>query len=50
MKVNIRQVENIDDTLVNEDWDLSMYSMLTAHTGDPQYFLEIFISLLVQLI
>ena len=42
MKVNIRQVENIDDTLVNEDWDLSMYSMLTAHTGDPQYFLEIF--------
>lgn len=42
MKVNIRQVENIDDTLLNEDWDLSMYSMLTAHTGDPQYFLEIF--------
>ncbi|MDF9763478.1 peptide/nickel transport system substrate-binding protein [Peribacillus simplex] len=42
MKVNIRQVENIDDTLANEDWDLSMYSMLTAHTGDPQYFLEIF--------
>ncbi|MFB5282922.1 ABC transporter substrate-binding protein [Peribacillus sp. Hz7] len=42
MKVNIRQVENIDDTLANEDWDLSMYSMLTAHTGDPQFFLEIF--------
>lgn len=42
MKVNIRQVENIDDTLANENWDLSMYSMLTAHTGDPQYFLEIF--------
>ena len=42
MRVNIRQVENIDDTLVNEDWDLSMYSMLTAHTGDPQYFLEVF--------
>lgn len=42
MKVNIRQVENIDDTLTNEEWDLAMYSMLTAHTGDPQYFLEIF--------
>lgn len=42
MKVTIRQVENIDDTLANEEWDLSMYSMLTAHTGDPQYFLEVF--------
>ncbi|UGB32003.1 ABC transporter substrate-binding protein [Metabacillus sp. B2-18] len=42
IKVNIRQVENIDEALVNEDWDLSMYSMLTAHTGDPQYFLNIF--------
>jgi peptide/nickel transport system substrate-binding protein len=40
--VNIRQVENIDEALMNEDWDLSMYSMLTAHTGDPQYFLSIF--------
>jgi peptide/nickel transport system substrate-binding protein len=42
IKVNIRQVENIDEALMNEDWDLSMYSMLTAHTGDPQYFLSIF--------
>ncbi|UFJ39293.1 ABC transporter substrate-binding protein [Brevibacillus humidisoli] len=40
--VHIRQVENIDETLEKEDWDLSMYSMLTAHTGDPQYFLNIF--------
>ncbi|MFC0471944.1 ABC transporter substrate-binding protein [Halalkalibacter kiskunsagensis] len=42
IKVNIRQVENIDDALRKEDWDLSMYSMLTAHTGDPQYFLNVF--------
>ena len=42
IKVNIRQVESIDDALAQEDWDLSMYSMLTAHTGDPQYFLNIF--------
>ena len=42
MKVNIRQVENIDDTLDNEEWDLAMYSMLTAHTGSPNFFLEIF--------
>jgi peptide/nickel transport system substrate-binding protein len=42
IKVNIRQVENIDEALANEHWDLSMYSMLTAHTGDPQYFLNIF--------
>jgi peptide/nickel transport system substrate-binding protein len=42
IKVNIRQVENIDDALGKEDWDLSMYSMLTAHTGDPQYFLNVF--------
>ncbi|QGQ45686.1 ABC transporter substrate-binding protein [Metabacillus sediminilitoris] len=42
IKVNIRQVENIDEVLANDDWDLSMYSMLTAHTGDPQYFLNIF--------
>jgi peptide/nickel transport system substrate-binding protein len=42
IKVNIRQVENIDEALANDDWDLSMYSMLTAHTGDPQYFLNIF--------
>lgn len=37
MKVNIRQVENIDETLVNEEWDLAMYSMLTAHTGSPYF-------------
>lgn len=42
IQVNLRQVENIDEALANEDWDLSMYSMLTAHTGDPQYFLNIF--------
>ncbi|MBY0221635.1 MULTISPECIES: ABC transporter substrate-binding protein [Sporosarcina] len=42
MKMNIRQVENIDEILVNEEWDLSMYSMLTAHTGSPDFFLEIF--------
>lgn len=42
IQVKIRQVENIDEVLANEDWDLSMYSMLTAHTGDPQYFLNIF--------
>lgn len=42
IKVTIRQVENINDALENEEWDLSMYSMLTAHTGDPQYFLNIF--------
>lgn len=42
IQVNLRQVENIAETLANEDWDLSMYSMLTAHTGDPQYFLNIF--------
>lgn len=42
IKMVIRQVENIDAALANEDWDLSMYSMLTAHTGDPQYFLNIF--------
>ncbi|MDN4493038.1 ABC transporter substrate-binding protein [Ureibacillus aquaedulcis] len=42
MKVNIRQVENIDETLVNEEWDLAMYSMLTAHTGSPHFFLETF--------
>lgn len=42
MKINIRQVENIDDALVNEEWDLAMYSMLTAHTGSPYFFLEIF--------
>ncbi|WP_342576117.1 ABC transporter substrate-binding protein [Solibacillus sp. FSL K6-1781] len=42
MKMNIRQVENIDETLVNEEWDLAMYSMLTAHTGSPYFFLEIF--------
>lgn len=42
MKVNIRQVENIDETLVNEEWDLAMYSMLTAHTGSPYFFLELF--------
>jgi peptide/nickel transport system substrate-binding protein len=42
MKVKIRQVESIDDALTNDDWDLAMYSMLTAHTGDPGYFLNIF--------
>lgn len=42
MKMNIRQVENIDETLVNEEWDIAMYSMLTAHTGSPYFFLEIF--------
>ncbi|MCM3675846.1 MULTISPECIES: ABC transporter substrate-binding protein [Peribacillus] len=42
IKVNIQQVENIDDALANDSWDLSMYSMLTAHTGEPQYFLNIF--------
>lgn len=42
IKVSIRQVENIDDALANDSWDISMYSMLTAHTGDPQYFLNIF--------
>lgn len=42
IKATIRQVENIDEALANDDWDLSMYSMLTAHTGDPQYFLNIF--------
>ncbi len=42
IKVRILQVENIDEALANDDWDLSMYSMLTAHTGDPQYFLNIF--------
>jgi peptide/nickel transport system substrate-binding protein len=41
-KLQIRQVESIDDALAQDDWDLSMYSMLTAHTGDPQYFLNIF--------
>ncbi|WP_046174073.1 ABC transporter substrate-binding protein [Domibacillus indicus] len=42
IKAEIRQVENIDEALANDEWDLSMYSMLTAHTGDPQYFLNIF--------
>lgn len=42
MKVTIRQVENIDETLVNEKWDLAMYSMLTAHTGTPYFFLDVF--------
>ena len=42
IKTNIRQVENIDEALMKEEWDLSMYSMLTAHTGDPQYFLNLF--------
>jgi peptide/nickel transport system substrate-binding protein len=42
IKVKIRQVESIDDALTNDDWDLAMYSMLTAHTGDPGYFLNIF--------
>ncbi|MBU7592755.1 ABC transporter substrate-binding protein [Metabacillus halosaccharovorans] len=42
MKINIRQVENIDETLDNEEWDLAMYSMLTAHTGSPNFFLEVF--------
>ena len=42
IKANIRQVENIDEALMKEEWDLSMYSMLTAHTGDPQYFLNLF--------
>lgn len=42
IKVTIRQVESIDDALTNDDWDLAMYSMLTAHTGDPGYFLNIF--------
>jgi peptide/nickel transport system substrate-binding protein len=42
IKVNIRQVEKIDDALDGEDWDLAMYSMLTAPTGDPQYFLNLF--------
>ncbi|WP_077212353.1 ABC transporter substrate-binding protein [Bacillus dakarensis] len=42
MKVNIREVENIDAVLAEEEWDLAMYSMLTAHTGSPYFFLEIF--------
>ncbi|WP_227935530.1 ABC transporter substrate-binding protein [Alkalihalobacillus deserti] len=42
IKVNIRQVESIDEALAQDDWDVSMYSMLTAHTGDPQYFLNVF--------
>ncbi|MGG0892665.1 ABC transporter substrate-binding protein [Cytobacillus horneckiae] len=42
IKANISQVENIDEALANDEWDLSMYSILTAHTGDPQYFLNIF--------
>ncbi|MGG4147003.1 ABC transporter substrate-binding protein [Paenibacillus algorifonticola] len=40
--VKIRKVENIDAELAKSDWDLAMYSMLTAHTGNPQYFLNIF--------
>jgi peptide/nickel transport system substrate-binding protein len=42
IKVKVRSVENIDDVLAEDNWDLSMYSMLTAHTGDPQYFLNLF--------
>ncbi|WP_245629932.1 ABC transporter substrate-binding protein [Domibacillus robiginosus] len=42
VKLNLRQVENIDEALVKEKWDVAMYSMLTAHTGDPQYFLNLF--------
>ncbi|ERN51426.1 ABC transporter substrate-binding protein [Alkalihalophilus marmarensis] len=40
--VHLKQVENIDEALKTEHWDMAMYSMLTAHTGDPQYFLNIF--------
>ncbi len=42
ISVDLRQVENIDEALSSEKWDIAMYSMLTAHTGDPQYFQNIF--------
>lgn len=42
VQVNLRQVENIDEALAKEKWDVAMYSMLTAHTGDPEYFLNLF--------
>jgi peptide/nickel transport system substrate-binding protein len=44
IQVKIRKVENIDEALTKNDWDFAMYSMLTAHTGEPQYFMDMFYS------
>lgn len=42
IKVNVEIVENISDMLSNGNFQSAIYSMNTAVTGDPQYFLEIF--------
>ncbi|MCK8827163.1 ABC transporter substrate-binding protein [Natroniella acetigena] len=39
--IAIRSVENITDVLQNGNYDLAMYSMNTAPTADPGYFLEV---------
>lgn len=41
VKVNIEVIENISSYLGEGTFDTSIYSMNTATTGDPQYFLEI---------
>ncbi|WP_028309003.1 ABC transporter substrate-binding protein [Desulfitibacter alkalitolerans] len=41
VKVNIEVIENISSYLGEKAFDTSIYSMNTATTGDPQYFLEI---------
>ncbi|WP_138751309.1 nickel ABC transporter substrate-binding protein [Paenibacillus sinopodophylli] len=41
IQLDIRQVDNIDEYLaINDDWDMALYSMITAPRGDASYFLN----------
>lgn len=42
IKVAVEVVENIDESMSSGNFDAVIYSMNTAVTGDPQYFLNIF--------
>ncbi|ATW27603.1 ABC transporter substrate-binding protein [Candidatus Formimonas warabiya] len=42
IKVSVEVVENIDESMSSGNFDAVIYSMNTAVTGDPQYFLNIF--------
>jgi peptide/nickel transport system substrate-binding protein len=42
IKVNIKSVENISDFLqTDKDWDMSLYSNMTAPRGDGQFFFNV---------
>lgn len=40
IKIDIQVVENIDEYLMSNEWDLATYSLNTAPRGDASYFLN----------